>query len=59
MSRLILKRKPDESVLLRKDNEDIAKITVTSVNGKKVLLAFEADKEVSIMRTEKLKNRYQ
>tara|TARA_B100000965_G_C19354296_1_gene653191 strand:+ start:590 stop:766 length:177 start_codon:yes stop_codon:yes gene_type:complete len=56
MSRLILKRKPDESVLLRKDNEDIAKITVTSVNGKKVLLAFEADKEVSIMRTEKLAN---
>ena len=56
MSRLILKRKPDESVLLKKDNKDIAKITVTSVNGKKVLLAFEADKEVSIMRTEKLAN---
>ena len=73
MSRLVLKRKPNESILLSKDNTDIAKITVYADKHKiaqqftckecgrikNVVLVIEADKEVSIMRTEKLANNRQ
>jgi len=68
MPRLVLKRKPNESILLSKDDIDIAKITVHTDKNKtaeelqckacgsirNVTLAIEADKEISIMRTEKL-----
>jgi carbon storage regulator len=45
---LILTRKPSETIRI---NDDIS-ITVLSVNGQQVKLAFEAPKEVAVHRQE-------
>lgn len=50
---LVLSRKPDESITLRRDGGKDIIITVVRVDGKnKVRLGVEADPEVTVLRTE-------
>lgn len=50
--RLVLSRKPAESIDLRLDGELIVKITVQRISGAKVSMAVEANREIEIMRSE-------
>jgi len=56
MSRLVLTRKLGEKVILHKDGETIAKLTVNKIDRNQVRISFEADKEVKIDRSEILSN---
>lgn len=50
---LTLTRKHGESILIIRDGETLARITVTEITrDRKVKLSFEASKEVRIMREE-------
>lgn len=52
---LVLSRKKDESILLQIDGQPDIKITVVRVdNLNKVRLGIEADKEVTVLRSELL-----
>ena len=50
---LALTRRPGESITINTDSGEIT-ITVSEVNGQQVRLAINADKSVSIVRSELL-----
>ena len=51
---LVLTRRTDESVLIRKAGEVLAKITLLRTDGGKCRIGFDADKTVEIIREELL-----
>jgi len=52
MSRLVLTRKTNESVVIHKDNDTIAVLNVTRIDRNQVRLSFEADTDIKIDRSE-------
>lgn len=52
MPRLVLTRKVGETIIISKDDEVVAAVKVSRVEGQQVRLTFEADKEVKILRKE-------
>lgn len=54
MSRLVLTRKVNESVVVQKDDEVLLAVKVSKVDRNQVRLAFDADKEIKIDRLEVL-----
>jgi carbon storage regulator CsrA len=53
MSRLVLTRRVDESVVIHRDNKVIATVKVSRVDRNQVRLAFVADHTITIDRQEK------
>lgn len=54
---LVLSRKKDETIILRGPNMDDIKITIVRIDNKnKVRVGIEADKEITVLRSE-LSNR--
>jgi carbon storage regulator CsrA len=52
---LVLSRKKDETILLKKKGEKDIKITVVRIDNKnKVRIGIEADKDVAVVRSELL-----
>ena len=50
---LVLSRKKDETIILRGPNMDDIKITVVRIdNRNKVRIGIEADKEITVLRSE-------
>lgn len=50
---LVLSRKKDETILLRSPNMEDIKITIVRIDNKnKVRIGIEADKEVTVLRSE-------
>jgi len=50
---LVLSRKKDETIILRAPNMDDIKITIVRIDNKnKVRVGIEADKEVTVLRSE-------
>jgi carbon storage regulator CsrA len=56
MSRLVLTRKTDESVVIQKNDEIIASIKVSRIDRNQVRLAFDAERDIKIDREEVFKN---
>lgn len=54
MSRLVLTRKVNESVIIHKDDEVILNVKVSKIDRNQVRLAFDADKDIKIDREEVL-----
>jgi carbon storage regulator CsrA len=54
MSRLVLTRKVNESVIIQKDDEVILNVKVSKIDRNQVRLAFDADKDIKIDREEVL-----
>ena len=54
MSRLVLTRKIGESVIIHKDDETLCKLSVNRIDRNQGRIAFEADPEIKIDRSEKL-----
>jgi carbon storage regulator CsrA len=54
MSRLVLTRKVNESVVVQKDDEVILNVKVSKIDRNQVRLAFDADKDIKIDREEVL-----
>ena len=52
MTRLVLTRKLNETVVLHKDNKIIASLKITKIDRNQVRLTFTADKEINIDREE-------
>lgn len=52
MTRLVLTRKLNETVVLHKDNSIIASIKISKIDRNQVRLTFTADKEINIDREE-------
>jgi carbon storage regulator CsrA len=52
MSRLVLTRKVNESVVVHQDDEVILAVKVSKIDRNQVRLAFNADKKIKIDRTE-------
>lgn len=52
MSRLVLTRKLNESIVLHKDDETIAVLNVSRIDRNQVRLSFEADETIKIDRSE-------
>lgn len=50
--RLVLSRKPGESIDLRLDGELIVRFTLNWISGGKVSIAVEANREIEVMRSE-------
>lgn len=48
---LVLSRKPEERIIIRKDGVEI-KLTVVQIGPNSVRLGFDADKSVEILRAE-------
>lgn len=53
MSRLVLTRRLNESVVIHRDNEIIATVKLSRIDRNQVRLAFVADPSVTIDRQEK------
>lgn len=49
---LILGRKPGQKILVKKENETVMEIFVSSIQGNQVRLGFESPKEYNIIREE-------
>lgn len=50
---LVLSRKKDETILLKSPNMEDIKITIVRIDNKnKVRIGIEADKEVTVLRSE-------
>lgn len=50
---LVLSRKKDETIILRGPNMDDIKITIVRIDNKnKVRVGIEADKEITVLRSE-------
>lgn len=54
MSRLVLTRKVNETVVVQKDDEVILNVKVSKIDRNQVRLAFDADKDIKIDREEVL-----
>ena len=52
MSRLVLTRKIDESVILHDDDGVLARVKISKVDRNQVRLTFEADNKIKIDRQE-------
>jgi len=52
MTRLVLTRKLNETVVLHRDNKVIASLKITKIDRNQVRLTFTADKEINIDREE-------
>jgi len=52
MSRLVLTRKLNESIVVHKDDETMLVVTVNRIDRNQVRLSFEADKDIKIDRSE-------
>lgn len=52
MSRLVLTRKVNESVVVHQDDEVILAVKVSKIDRNQVRLAFNADKKIKIDRNE-------
>lgn len=52
MTRLVLTRKLNETVVLHKDNKIITSVKITKIDRNQVRLTFTADKEINIDREE-------
>ncbi len=52
MSRLVLTRKTNESVVIHKDNNTVVVLNVNRIDRNQVRLSFEADTDVKIDRSE-------
>ena len=50
MSRLVLTRKVNEKVTIKKNGEEVATVTVGRIDRNQVRIVFEADPEVEITR---------
>lgn len=50
MSRLVLTRKVNEKITIRKGGEEVATVTVGRIDRNQVRIVFEADPEVEITR---------
>ena len=55
MTRLVLSRKINQSVIIHESGKVIAEIKLSKVSDKTVKLTFDADESISIDRAEKLK----
>ena len=54
---LVLSRKKDETIILRGPNMDDIKITVVRIDNKnKVRIGIEAEKDITVLRSELTKN---
>ena len=54
MTRLVLSRKINQSVIIHENGKVIAEVKLSKVSNKTVKLTFDADETISIDRTEKL-----
>ena len=54
MTRLVISRKINQSVIIHENGKVIAEVKLSKVSNKTVKLTFDADKTISIDRTEKL-----
>lgn len=54
MTRLVLSRKINQSVIIHESGKVIAEIKLSKVSDKTVKLTFDADESISIDRAEKL-----
>lgn len=52
MSRLVLTRKVDESVVVHKDDKVLLAVKVSKIDRNQIRLAFDADQEIKIDREE-------
>lgn len=52
MSRLVLTRKANESVVVHKDDEVLLAVKVSKIDRNQIRLAFDADEEIKIDRKE-------
>lgn len=52
MSRLVLTRKTNESVVIHKDNDTVVVLNVNRIDRNQVRLSFEANTDVKIDRSE-------
>jgi carbon storage regulator CsrA len=52
MSRLVLSRRVDETVVIHKNGEIVSKVKVSRINRGQVALTFEADETINIDRQE-------
>jgi carbon storage regulator CsrA len=52
MTRLVLTRKTNESVVIHKDNDTVVVLNVNRIDRNQVRLSFEADTDVKIDRSE-------
>lgn len=52
MSRLVLTRKTNESVVIHKDGDTMVVLNVTRIDRNQVRLSFEADTDIKIDRSE-------
>jgi carbon storage regulator CsrA len=57
---LVLSRKKDETILLKRDGQKDIKITVVRIDNKnKVRLGIEADNDITVLRSELIENKKQ
>ena len=54
MTRLVISRKINQSVIIHENGKVIAEVKLSKVSNKTVKLTFDADETISIDRTEKL-----
>jgi carbon storage regulator CsrA len=52
MSQLVLTRKVNESVIMHKNGDVIAKLKISKIDRNQVRITFNADKEIHIDREE-------
>jgi carbon storage regulator CsrA len=52
MSRLVLTRKTNESVIIHKDDETLVVLNVNRIDRNQVRLSFEAEEDIKIDRSE-------
>jgi len=55
MPRLVLTRKLNESVVIHKDGEQVALVSIAKIDRNQVRVAFEADSSIQINRIETIK----
>lgn len=56
MTRLVLTRKLNESVVIKKDDDTLVSLKVSRIDRNQVRISFEADKDIIIKRQELLKD---
>lgn len=57
MTRLVLTRKLNESVVIKKDDDTLVSLKVSRIDRNQVRITFEANKDIIIKRQELLKDR--